>query len=156
MGGEPSTWNSLAQNVGGEVSHWELLHLSTQAPGVRAVLSQLVTVDCSHMGLEAEGLDFLIRRLPRLQPSSSSSSTPLSKSGSGDSGSSAPLKLSLAHNAIHDSTPNAKALGQLLLRCPFSALDLGYNNLGPLCLLALAPPLAKVPSFICLHGGRNV
>jgi len=152
-----STWDNYAANPSGDMSHWELLQLSAQAPGVRTALSQLVTVDCSHLGLEAEGLDFLTRRLPRLQSSSStSSSTSSSKGGGGSSGASAPLKLSLAHNAISDFTPDAKALGQLMLRCPFSALDLGYNSMGPLCLLALAPPLAKVQIiFACTVECRN-
>jgi hypothetical protein len=135
--------------------HWELLHLSAQAPGVKGALAQLTTLDCAHLGLGAEGVEFLVRRLPHLPPatseaagagaaSSSRSSRARGSSGGGGAAADVVLKLSLAHNALEDNAPTAKALGQLLQRCPLAALDLGYNELGPLSLLAIAAPLGKV------------
>lgn len=150
--------------------HWELLHLSAQAPGVKGALGQLATLDCAHLGLGAEGVEFLVRRLPHLPSPSASSASGNSGMGAGaasstrdstrdstrssarSSGGGGPagaeggvrLKLSLAHNALVDDAPTAKALGALLQRCPLAALDLGYNAIGPLCLLAVAAPLGKV------------
>jgi hypothetical protein len=141
------------------LSHWELLHLSAQAPGVKGALAQLATLDCAHLGLGAEGVEFLVRRLPHLPPAASdasgagvgaagagaaSSSRARGSGGGAAAAADVVLKLSLAHNALEDNAPTAKALGQLLQRCPLAALDLGYNELGPLCLLAVAAPLGKV------------
>lgn len=107
-----------SQDDPNKLSHWELLHAPLEG-SVAGALSRLKHIDLSGEGLAAADLEFLARKMSKLPRS--------------------PV-VCLAHNNVDEHC--AKPLSWLLAK-PMQALDLGHNELGPLCLVALCASLAS-------------